>query len=56
VATTNLTWTGLGSKPGLRGYRQATNLLSHDTTCSLEREREREREIKREENNKEIGG
>jgi len=27
--TTNLTWTGLGWNPGLRGDRSATNRLSH---------------------------
>jgi hypothetical protein len=29
LSTTNLTWTDLGSNPGLRGERPATNRLSH---------------------------
>jgi hypothetical protein len=32
LSTTNLTWTGLGSNPSLRGERPATNRLSHRTT------------------------
>jgi len=31
LSTTNLTWTELESKPGLRSGRPATNRLSHDT-------------------------
>jgi hypothetical protein len=31
LSTTNLTWTDLGSNPGLRGERPATNRLSHGT-------------------------
>jgi hypothetical protein len=31
LSTTNLTWTYLGSNPGLRGERPATNRLSHGT-------------------------
>ena len=30
LSTTNLTWTNPASNPGLRGYRPATNRLSHD--------------------------
>ena len=30
-STTNSTWTDLGSNPGLRGERSATNRLSHAT-------------------------
>jgi hypothetical protein len=30
-ATTNPTWTGAESNPGLRGERPATNRLSHGT-------------------------
>jgi hypothetical protein len=31
LSTTNRTWTELGSNPGLRGERPATNRLSHGT-------------------------
>jgi hypothetical protein len=31
LSTTNPTWTGPGSNPGLRGERLATNRLSHGT-------------------------
>jgi hypothetical protein len=31
LSTTNSTWTGPGSNPGLRGERPATNRLSHVT-------------------------
>jgi hypothetical protein len=31
LSTTNLTWIDLGSNPGLRGERPATNRLSHGT-------------------------
>jgi hypothetical protein len=31
LSTTNPTWTDLGSNPGLRGERSATNCLSHGT-------------------------
>jgi hypothetical protein len=31
LSTTNPTWTGPGSNPGLRGERQAINRLSHGT-------------------------
>jgi hypothetical protein len=31
LSTTNSTWTGPGSNPGLRGERPATNRLSHGT-------------------------
>jgi hypothetical protein len=31
LSTTNTTWTDLGSNPGLRGGRPATNRLSHGT-------------------------
>jgi hypothetical protein len=31
LSTTNPTWTGPGSNPGLRGDRPATNRLSHGT-------------------------
>jgi hypothetical protein len=31
LPTTNPTWTELGSNPGLRGERPATNRLSHGT-------------------------
>jgi hypothetical protein len=31
LSTTNPTWTDLGSNPGLRGERPATNHLSHGT-------------------------
>jgi hypothetical protein len=31
LSTTNLTWNDLGSSPGLRGERPATNRLSHST-------------------------
>jgi hypothetical protein len=31
LSTTNPTWTDLGSNPGLRGERPATNRLSHGT-------------------------
>ena len=31
LPNTNLTWSDKGSKPGLRGYRPATNRLSHGT-------------------------
>jgi hypothetical protein len=34
-STINLTWSDLGSKPGLRGERPATNLLSHGTAWGL---------------------
>jgi hypothetical protein len=39
LSTINPTWTDLGSKPGLRGERPATNHLSHGTaiTCRLNR-------------------
>jgi hypothetical protein len=36
LSTTNLTWTGLGSNPGVRGERAATNILSHGTTLKTE--------------------
>jgi hypothetical protein len=32
LSTTDLTWTGPGEIPGLRGERPATNRLSHTTT------------------------
>jgi hypothetical protein len=31
LSTTNLTWTDLGSNPGLRGESPATNRVSHGT-------------------------
>jgi hypothetical protein len=31
TSTTNSTWTGLGSNPGLRGERPQTNRLGHGT-------------------------
>jgi hypothetical protein len=31
LSTTNLTWTDLGSNPGLDGERPTTNRLSHGT-------------------------
>jgi hypothetical protein len=33
LSTTNTTWTDLGSNPGLRGERRATNRLSHGTAA-----------------------
>jgi hypothetical protein len=35
LSTTNPTWTDLGSNPGLRGERPATNLLSHGTALNI---------------------
>jgi len=36
MATINLTWTDLGSNPGFRGKRQATNRLNRDTANVLQ--------------------
>jgi hypothetical protein len=38
LSTTNPTWTDPGSKPGLRGGRQATNRLSHGTALRMLKE------------------
>ena len=35
LSTTNPTWTGPGSNPGLRGERPVTNRLSHGTASSV---------------------
>jgi len=40
LSTINLTWWELGSNPGLRGGRPATNCLSHCTDCKSENQSE----------------
>jgi len=36
LSTSNLTWTGLGSNPGLHGETTATDRPSHDTNVKAE--------------------